>query len=156
MLMVGVVRGGRGKGMEGVAMGREFMVMFLEESGRIGIRESLHLSLHDESVSLMHHSWNATSRLGVISDLYGGVGACSMFRMAQGWLSMSNIKGGEGHLLVNPVLKGAMAYLLLRPFFQEKKPSTSLSTEAYLSPSNWILEPETSVSPLPLHPRYFL
>jgi hypothetical protein len=69
---------------------------------------------------------------------------------------MSNIKGGEGHLLVNPILKGAMAYLLLRPFFQEKKPSTSLSTEAYLSPTNWILEPETSVSLLPLHPKYFL
>jgi hypothetical protein len=67
--------------------------------------------------------------------------------MAQGWLSMSNIKGGEGHLLVNPILKGAMAYLLLRPFFQEKKPSSTLSTDAYLDPSNWTLEPEPTVSP---------
>ena len=31
--------------------------------------------------------WESSSRLPVVSDLYGGVGACSMFRMFQGWLS---------------------------------------------------------------------
>lgn len=59
---------------------------------------------------------------------------------------MSNVKGGEGHLLVNPMLKGAMAYLLLCPFFQEKKSTASLSTTQYLDPSNWTLEPKTTVS----------
>lgn len=59
---------------------------------------------------------------------------------------MSNVKGGEGHLLVNPIHKGAISYLLLRPFFQERRSSASLSTEQYLDPSNWILEPETTVS----------
>ncbi|TID26690.1 hypothetical protein E6O75_ATG01183 [Venturia nashicola] len=88
--------------------------------------------------------WDASARLGVVSDLYAGIGACGAFRMAQGWLSMSNVKGGEGHLLVNPILQGAMAYLLLRPFFQEKRPSTSLSTDQYLNSSNWVLEPETT------------
>ncbi|KAE9984944.1 hypothetical protein BLS_000523 [Venturia inaequalis] len=88
--------------------------------------------------------WDATARLGVVSDLYAGIGARGAFRMAQGWLSMSNVKGGEGHLLVNPILKGAMAYLLLRPFFQEKRSSASVSTDQYLNPSNWVLEPETT------------
>lgn len=58
---------------------------------------------------------------------------------------MSNVKGGEGHLLVDPIFQGAMAYLLLRPFFQEKRSSASLSTEQYLDPSNWVLEHETTV-----------
>lgn len=31
--------------------------------------------------------WESSTRLPVISDMYSGVGACSMFRMFQGWLS---------------------------------------------------------------------
>ena len=31
--------------------------------------------------------WESSTRLPVMSDLYGGIGACSMFRMFQGWLS---------------------------------------------------------------------
>jgi len=31
--------------------------------------------------------WESSTRLPVLSDLYQGVGACSMFRMFQGWLS---------------------------------------------------------------------
>ena len=31
--------------------------------------------------------WESSTRLPVVSDMYGGVGACSMFRMFQGWLS---------------------------------------------------------------------
>ena len=31
--------------------------------------------------------WESSVRLPVVSDMYGGVGACSMFRMFQGWLS---------------------------------------------------------------------
>ena len=31
--------------------------------------------------------WESSARVNVVSDIYGGVGACSMFRMFQGWLS---------------------------------------------------------------------
>ena len=31
--------------------------------------------------------WESSTRLPVVSDMYGGIGACSMFRMFQGWLS---------------------------------------------------------------------
>jgi len=51
-----------------------------------------------------HDPWEAGCRLPVKSDLYQGVGVCSMFRMAQGWLSMSNVGPFEGTLLVNPLL----------------------------------------------------
>lgn len=34
--------------------------------------------------------WESSCRLPVVADKYQGVGACSMFRMFQGWLSMSN------------------------------------------------------------------
>jgi Protein of unknown function (DUF1479) len=148
--MVGAARDGRRMDMEKGVMVTEFMVLFSEGTGRNGIRKAY---LYYITHSLTSPRWDASARLGVVSDLYGGVGACGIFRMAQGWLSMSNFKGGEGHLLVNPILKGAMAYLLLRPFFQERKPSTSLPADAYLSPANWVLELETSVSllPSPLH-----
>lgn len=35
--------------------------------------------------------WESSGRLSVVSDLYQGVGACSMFRMFQGWLSSKSL-----------------------------------------------------------------
>ena len=90
--------------------------------------------------------WDGSVRLGVISDLYQGVGACSMFRMAQGWLSMSNIGAGEGHLKVNPMLRGATAYVLMRPFFEAKRSLEQLGAHDYLSPENWKMESDTTVN----------
>ena len=89
--------------------------------------------------------WNAGVRLGAVTDLYNGVGACSMFRMSQGWLGMSNIRAGEGHLMVNPMLRAATAYTLLRPFFEARQPRDAVTPDEYLSPDNWQLEPETTV-----------
>lgn len=40
-----------------------------------------------------------------------------MFRMFQGWLSLSHTGPREGTLMVNPLNKLATAYFLLRPFF---------------------------------------
>ncbi|KAH8897533.1 DUF1479-domain-containing protein [Thozetella sp. PMI_491] len=88
--------------------------------------------------------WDWSTRLRATQDLYNGAGACSMFRMYQGWLSMSHTGPGEGTLLVNPMLKLATAYYLLRPFFKPKKRAILATGEAYstehLDPSNWILE----------------
>ncbi|KAF2226035.1 hypothetical protein BDZ85DRAFT_232251 [Elsinoe ampelina] len=98
--------------------------------------------------------WEASTRLPVISDLYNGAGACSAFRMAQGWLSLSHTGPNEGTLLVNPLLQLATAYVLLRPFFApihsppglETNTATpsELSDPAFLAPSNWRLEAPTS------------
>jgi hypothetical protein len=89
--------------------------------------------------------WDASARLGVVSDLYGGVGACGIFRMAQGWLSMSEVDAGHGHLLVNPMLKASTAYILMRPFFEPKRSVEQSSLSDYLRPENWRMEKDTSV-----------
>lgn len=98
--------------------------------------------------------WEASCRLPVNPDLHQGVGACSMFRMYQGWLSLSTCGPGEGTLLVNPLLKKATAYYLLRPFFSPRKgveQDSQTTTEAlsssaeFLHPNNWRLDhPQSS------------
>ncbi|KAK4555944.1 hypothetical protein LTR86_007164 [Recurvomyces mirabilis] len=92
--------------------------------------------------------WESSCRLPVVSDLYNGVGACSMFRMFQGWLSMSETGPYEGTLLVNPLLSRATAYFLLRPFFSPKKhaadPTAEHFEESFLDSNNWELESPSS------------
>ena len=92
--------------------------------------------------------WESSCRLPVVSDMYQGVGACSMFRMFQGWLSMSETAPFEGTLLVNPLLSRATAYFLLRPFFSPKRaavdPASETFEEAFLAPSNWQLDASPS------------
>ncbi|KAI1112572.1 DUF1479 domain protein [Nemania sp. NC0429] len=82
--------------------------------------------------------WDVSGRVPAVMDNYNGLGACSAFRMFQGWLSMSYTKGFEGTLLVNPLLQLATAYYLLRPFFRPIKGSEELSTEEYLAADNWV------------------
>lgn len=86
--------------------------------------------------------WESSGRLLADSDLYNGAGACSMFRMFQGWLSMSNTGPGEGTLLVNPLFRLATAYYLLRPFFSPK--NTDREASGFLDASNWALDAEQS------------
>lgn len=86
--------------------------------------------------------WESSGRLRAESDLYNGAGACSMFRMFQGWLSMSNTGPREGTLLVNPLFKLATAYYLLRPFFSPKNADRERS--GYLDEANWEVDVEQS------------
>lgn len=93
--------------------------------------------------------WELSARLNVRQDLYNGAGACSMFRMFQGWLGMSHTGPKEGTLLVNPMLTLGTTYYLLRPFFQPKVPPSPAETATgeysseFLDPANWGLAPET-------------
>ncbi|KAI5287793.1 hypothetical protein KEM54_005731 [Ascosphaera aggregata] len=61
--------------------------------------------------------WDAEHRVTANMDHYNGVGACSMLRFFQGWLSMSDTGPGEGTLHVCPLVKHSTAYTMLRPFF---------------------------------------
>ncbi|KAI4728711.1 DUF1479-domain-containing protein [Aureobasidium sp. EXF-10728] len=87
--------------------------------------------------------WEASCRLPVQADLYEGAGACSMFRMFQGWLSLSQTAPKEGTLMVNPLLQLSTAYFLLRPFFRPLSPPGGLTAGEYdaefLAASNWEL-----------------
>ncbi|KZF19567.1 DUF1479-domain-containing protein [Xylona heveae TC161] len=93
--------------------------------------------------------WESSCRLAAVSDLYEGAGACSMFRMFQGWLSMSTTAPNEGTLLVNPLFSLSISYVLLRPFFAPRSPPTQSesavsSTDSFLSPENWTFESQPS------------
>ena len=94
--------------------------------------------------------WEASCRVPVVSDLYSGAGACSMFRMFQGWLSMSNTGLNEGTLKVNPLLQLSTAYFLLRPFFAPKKPAQELAVSQhpsdFLDTSNWTLRVQSDMT----------
>ncbi|KAH7159595.1 DUF1479 domain protein [Dactylonectria estremocensis] len=79
--------------------------------------------------------WDASGRVDAVNNRYDGLGLCSMFRMWQGWLSMSRTAPREGTLLVNPLVQLSTAYLLLRPFFEAVwgKPGDP----GYLDEANW-------------------
>ncbi|KAI1762333.1 DUF1479-domain-containing protein [Hypoxylon sp. FL1150] len=83
--------------------------------------------------------WESSARLGATSDLYNGAGSCSMFRMFQGWLSLSPIAPGAGSLRACPMLQLTTAYLLLRPFFSPRHRSGSGSGLGFLHADNWNL-----------------
>lgn len=70
--------------------------------------------------------WDAKHRVAAKMDLYNGTGACSMLRLFQGWLSMSDTAPGEGSLHVCPMLIHSTAYTILRPFFDTKSDQPSL------------------------------
>ncbi|SPO02336.1 related to DUF1479 domain protein [Cephalotrichum gorgonifer] len=87
--------------------------------------------------------WESGARLRVTSDLYNNAGTCSMFRMFQGWLSLSEMREGEQSLMLCPMLKLSTAYFLLRPFFSPIVPAEMCaSAESYLAPENWVLDPQ--------------
>lgn len=100
--------------------------------GRDGLFGSIFRGKWDE-----FDPWEASSRLSIVSDLYNGAGACSAFRMYQGWLSLSTTGPGEGTLLVNPLFRLATAYLMLRPFFEPIR--SNLDASDFLSTTNWRL-----------------
>ena len=106
-----------------------------EENGYGGVYDAIFRGQWEE-----YDPWESSCRVPVRSDLYNSAGGCSMYRMFQGWVALSNIAPGEGHLKVLPLLQMATAYFLLRPFFNAtivKDPSSN----CYLDSSNWSPEP---------------
>lgn len=90
--------------------------------------------------------FDASGRVHAVTDLYGGLGSCSMFRMWQGWLSMSHVGPGEGTLLVNPLAKESTVYSLLRPFFRPIKAADELHPQQYLDAANWEFTPSEKMT----------
>ncbi|TQV92955.1 hypothetical protein IF1G_08258 [Cordyceps javanica] len=81
--------------------------------------------------------WDASGRVAAVNNLYDGLGACSAFRMWQGWLSMSRTRPAEGTLLVHPLMHRAAAYVLLRPLFAAVDRDSTRA--GYLDEANWAL-----------------
>jgi len=72
-----------------------------------------------------YDAFDATHRADARYDLYGkNVGACTIFRSFQGWLSLSNSGEGKGTLRLAPLLREATAFLILRPFLDDVAPES--------------------------------
>ncbi|KAF6822711.1 hypothetical protein CMUS01_10974 [Colletotrichum musicola] len=91
--------------------------------------------------------WDPRGRVGATTDLYNGAGACSVFRMFQGILALTDVEQGMVRVLPSPKL--VAAYFLLRPFFSPRRPPPEQPDggkadqwAAYLHPDNWSLNPE--------------
>ncbi|KAL2023661.1 hypothetical protein VTK56DRAFT_1818 [Thermocarpiscus australiensis] len=92
--------------------------------------------------------WESSTRLGVTSDLYHKAGACSIFRMFQGWLALNTIPPGRGSVRVCPLPRHATAYFLLRPFFSPRTTSTSPQTShaSNIVSDDWVFTcPQNSI-----------
>ncbi|PLB48654.1 DUF1479 domain protein [Aspergillus steynii IBT 23096] len=87
--------------------------------------------------------WDASGRAEAVNNLYDGLGAPSMFKLWQGWLSMSYSGTGEGRILVNPLIQLTTAYLLLRPFF---RPINEIRGPGFLDEDNWIFTGEPDMT----------
>ncbi|KAL2024875.1 hypothetical protein VTK56DRAFT_3574 [Thermocarpiscus australiensis] len=103
--------------------------------GRGGVYDAVFRGEWEEE----YDPFDAAGRAHAVTDLYGGLGACSMFRMFQGWLAISRAGPGEGTVLVNPLVKESGVYSLLRPFFQAVRTLEEVggSKERFLEEGNW-------------------
>ncbi|KZV65342.1 DUF1479-domain-containing protein [Peniophora sp. CONT] len=86
-----------------------------------------------------HDPFDVSPRIGAKQDLYHGTSQCSVFRPWQGWTSLSPTGPGEGTLRVCPLLPLATAYLILRPFFRPRTPSSGLD--------DWVVDLEDTMFP---------
>lgn len=118
-----------------------------------------------------HDPWDLTPRLDAKTDLYGGSGQCSVFRMFQGasislprsftssltafrgpgqflrcllagWTALSTTSPGEGTLQVFPDVNLATAYVMLRPFFKPRA-----GRERRLGFDDWEVDLESTAFP---------
>eukprot|EP00927_Polykrikos_kofoidii_P054010 TRINITY_DN48506_c0_g1_i1.p1 TRINITY_DN48506_c0_g1~~TRINITY_DN48506_c0_g1_i1.p1 ORF type:complete len:482 (-),score=53.13 TRINITY_DN48506_c0_g1_i1:135-1517(-) len=72
-----------------------------------------------------HDAWDATHRANARCDMYNlHIGACTVFRSFQGWLSLSNSGQGRGALMVVPLVREATSFLMLRPFLEDVPPTS--------------------------------
>ncbi|KAF1977870.1 DUF1479-domain-containing protein [Bimuria novae-zelandiae CBS 107.79] len=62
--------------------------------------------------------WVADKRIDASSDLYQKGSSCSCWRSMQAWISLSHCNTGEGTLRLLPSLKASVAYMMLRPLFE--------------------------------------
>lgn len=78
-----------------------------------------------------YDAFDMNHRAEACIDLYGGPGACSVFRSLQGWLSLADNGPKCGTIELLPDIKLSTAYILLRPFFDANNKLDMESTYFY-------------------------
>ncbi|GAA5890452.1 hypothetical protein JCM6882_002925 [Rhodosporidiobolus microsporus] len=91
---------------------------------------------------LRHDAWDITPRLDARTNLYNGAGQTSVFRLFQGWTSLSDTGPNEGTLCVFPDLSLATAYIILRPFFRPRR-----GREGRLGFDDWEIDLDSTIFP---------
>ncbi|CAO3635812.1 unnamed protein product [Cunninghamella blakesleeana] len=66
-----------------------------------------------------YDAFDATHRVDAKMDLHQSPGGCSMLRISQGWIALSDIVKDGGHIKVCPLLKEQTAYYMLKPLLEE-------------------------------------
>jgi len=89
-----------------------------------------------------HELFDMTTRKDAKQDFFGGRAHSSVLRAFQGWTALTEAGPGEGSLLIYPNLRYALAYMLLRPFFDPPKDSKDI-----MDPAKWTLNAESTFFP---------
>lgn len=91
--------------------------------------------------------WVADKRIDAASDLYHLGNSCSCWRSLQGWLSLSHCNTGEGTLRLLPSLKASVAYIMLRPLFENEVFDDSQPTFPGAEPGKTLFRPTKELHP---------
>ncbi|KAH6989169.1 hypothetical protein BKA56DRAFT_476672 [Ilyonectria sp. MPI-CAGE-AT-0026] len=65
----------------------------------------------------LHNPYDLGARKNANQELYPGLAHSSVFRSFQGWTALTKAAPREGSLLIYPNVSTAIAYVILRPFF---------------------------------------
>ncbi|KAJ4297518.1 hypothetical protein N0V90_005410 [Kalmusia sp. IMI 367209] len=91
--------------------------------------------------------WVADKRIDASSDLYHTGNSCSCWRSMQAWLSLSHCNTGEGTLRLLPSFKASVAYMMLRPLFENEVFNDSQPTFPGATPGLTQFKPTTDLHP---------
>lgn len=83
-----------------------------------------------------HDAFDIRLRKDADQALYKGMAHSTVLRTFQGWTALTPTQAREGTIMVYPNLKYAVAYMLLRPFFQ---PPSEESGADIMDPETWKL-----------------
>ncbi|KAJ8114042.1 hypothetical protein OPT61_g3984 [Boeremia exigua] len=90
-----------------------------------------------------HDAFDIALRQSADQELYKGMAHSTVLRTFQGWTALTPTAAREGTIMVYPNLKVAVAYMLLRPFFQ---PPTGEDADI-MDPEAWTLDDKTGWFP---------
>ncbi|KAL5337422.1 hypothetical protein BJX70DRAFT_399725 [Aspergillus crustosus] len=90
-----------------------------------------------------HDPYDLSVRKDANQTLYQGMAHSQVLRTFQGWTALTPTAPREGTIMLYPNVKTAIAYMLLRPFFQPPVDPTM----DQLSPENWTLDDSTGWFP---------
>ncbi|KAL5385987.1 hypothetical protein DPSP01_004423 [Paraphaeosphaeria sporulosa] len=91
--------------------------------------------------------WVADKRIDASSDLYHKGSSCSCWRSMQAWISLSHCNTGEGTLRLLPSLKASVAYMMLRPLFENDVYDDTQPTFPGATPGLTQFKPTTELHP---------